>query len=106
MNLSSHAQALRAFARQGMRLACLGLALAGGAATLSGCNKDTGTTVTQDPAKVRQDAQRRIQEVQNDPRIPPQQKQAIIGRLQATAQGGGGEAEARNRISKQNSDKK
>ena len=106
MNITSHAQALGAFARRGMCLACLGLALVGGAAALSGCSKDTGTTVTQDPAQVRREAQEKIAEVQNDPRIPPAQKQAIIGRLQATAQGGGGEAEARNRLPQQSPAKK
>jgi hypothetical protein len=92
MNSNSRALKRAAAATGAGLLACLGL-LAGS----WGCSKDTGTTVTQDPAQVRREAQEKIAEVQNDPRIPPAQKQAIIGRLQGTAQGGG-EAQARSRV--------
>ena len=57
----------------------------------AGCkSKDTGQTdVKLDPAKVVQDQEAQIKEVQNNPNIPANQKQAIIGRIrgnQATGQ--------------------
>ena len=57
----------------------------------AGCkSKDTGQTdVKIDAAKSAQDQEAQIKEVQNNPNIPANQKQAIIGRIrgnQATGQ--------------------
>lgn len=73
---------------------CLGLAF--------GCGqKDTGLVVNETAAdiqKSRAEAAQKIREVQNNPNIPPAQKQAIIGRLQGQAGGGTSETAARNAV--------
>jgi len=73
---------------------CFGLA--------SGCGqKDTGQVVNETAAdiqKSRAEAAQKIREVQNNPNIPPAQKQAIIGRLQGQAGGGTSETAARNAV--------
>ena len=53
--------------------------------TIVGCgNKDTGQTgIKSDPAKVQQDLATQLKEVENNPNIPPAQKQAIIQRIKS-----------------------
>ena len=54
-------------------------------AFMAGCgNKDTGQTgVKVDPGKVQQDLATQIKEVENNPNIPPGQKQAVINRIKS-----------------------
>ena len=65
------------------RLCALVLVLA--AFSMVGCgNKDTGQTgIKSDPAKVQQDLATQLKEVENNPNIPPAQKQAIIQRIKS-----------------------
>ena len=63
------------------------------ALALLGCGKgDTGETGVPppDPAQSAADAQKQMQEIQNNPNIPQAQKDAIIGRMKS--QGALGEA--------------
>ena len=57
----------------------------------TGCSSgDTGqTNVKFDPAQSQRDNQKRIQEIQNDPKIPESQKRMIIGRMQSGAASAG-----------------
>jgi len=52
----------------------------------AGCgSKDTGTTVTYDPAKSQATQQAEYERVKNDPKIPAAQKQMILARIQGAA---------------------
>lgn len=57
-------------------LGVLLLALAGG------CNQDQGEIVKYDPEKSKQQDAKSIEAIKNNPKIPENQKQAIIARMQ------------------------
>lgn len=68
------------------------------AAGLTGCsqnNKDTGTTVKMDASAVedsKKQAQAQMDEIKNNPKIPEEQKQAILSRMQSMQGQQSGEA--------------